>query len=78
MFNSILSGSVTPSYHREKVYAVAGVPGIEISMISFNQRAQLFSNKVLYTLIQSLTWLSASFLSLGMGGFSIVEMKVSN
>ena len=36
MFDYVLSGSVTPRYHQEKVEAVNGVPDIESGRISLD------------------------------------------
>ena len=78
MFNSVLSRSVTPSYHREKVESVYGVPAIESGRRSLIHHPLCLSKKVLYTSIKSFPWWSAIFFSLGLGSFSIIEIKVAN
>ena len=78
MFNSVLSVSVTPRYHQEKLEAVTGVPSIERGNISLNHRAKFLSKKVLYMSIKLFHWWSAIFFSLGLIHFSIAEIKVAN
>ena len=78
MFNYVSSGSVKPRYNWEKVEAVAGVTDIESSRRYLIHFPKCLSDKVVYTSIKLFPWWSAIFFSLGLGSFSVAEIKVAN